>query len=1173
MDMNSPRPSTSKCADYEADYDYFDENNTLAAIPLKYEPLFPNATENLGGNIRSIFPAASSNENVKSSNRETRSLFPAACSDDRIKNSNADVTYNWLNFSSITTDGLLEGLKDIKCEIEKEVSKDNISTAQRTVSREASKSHKKKRWRSSSPNLKRRRLPAPDLKRKQLENDLISQNSKKVFIEDVGLLPGHAFRVDRKAEQTNLAFSCFNPVQSARYLKEVKFRPPIGLTPSAENEWLKGLRGKKKRADRNAHRYCSRQNFAILQNEEGILDMSKDRLKISKEKFQTQSASSEDFIPTTSSTIREKRKKENVDGRDSEEDDLKETTSKYISRKTSDYNQYLRENPKDEDKWMEFIKFQDNAIEVTFQDEKNRKISERAIFERKISVLDKAIETNPTSIKLVVAKMKICEHYWESAELKKEWQKILFTHPNNILVWDNYLLFLQSHFSTFSFSTVVKGYAKCFSKLNSLLEGTFISHSPPPDLAGHMLRILLKFCQFLHQVGHREKALACFQAMMEFNFFTPVSLNFNMNLNDWLAFFEPFWDSSVPRFGEENAPGWATFMANKMSPDENTEVNADNELEEDKIVQLKLSRDETWCRLEKIREERHWLPWKPNTVQSEDDCEDPDRMVLVDDVSPFLFRLRTVELKFRLVKTFFIFLGVEFEPHFLTACQALECHPPSVVECPASLLSYRKCFEYKFEKKSLFPNLLNEESVLNDSFTNFVNQTIEKCICLFDEPHRTEIQVQWLQMKRIYLQNMKRSIVKDYKKMFKETRKFFKSLLKEESNRNKLGLWLEFVQLELENDHSDEAKKMIDMIIASQPKNVLDSNNSLLCTFYKLYAEIELNQNSNTCLNILISLATGEKINTANQNKSTVTLKVKSLFQRSVNVVNENYKNEVEDCQRVWLNGSSFSKSFLIEWVPCCAMFYYLNSGLQAAVLLYEGFIDKLTNLLDTLENVNRMFVKLDLEQLYFSYISLLLHHVNTTTGSLKIMRTVIDRALVLYPQNIHFLQLLTDVESRSHISGRLRRHFNKSMILNCHPVVCFYAVAAELSRLHTLEKSDIAFKGNFDFGSGILCKVRSYFERSLECEECQHCPLLWRMYLKFEIENGNEKQSKAVFYRALQHCVWNKKIYLDATRIPDCLQEILDIMTEKEIRARIPIEEVDLLFKAASQQHTELLI
>ena len=78
---------------------------------------------------------------------------------------------------------------------------------------------------------------------------------------------------------------------------------------------------------------------------------------------------------------------------------------------------------------------------------------------------------------------------------------------------------------------------------------------------------------------------------------------------------------------------------------------------------------------------------------------------------------------------------------------------------------------------------------------------------------------------------------------------------------------------------------------------------------------------------------------------------------------------------------------------------------------------------------------------------------------------------------------------------------------------------------------------------------------------QAQHCALLWRMYVDLEYSKGTPEafsRAQGVFYRSLQSCPGTKVLYRDAVAIlPDTLQQTLDILVEKELHLRAPLEEV----------------
>ncbi|CAF91407.1 unnamed protein product, partial [Tetraodon nigroviridis] len=100
----------------------------------------------------------------------------------------------------------------------------------------------------------------------------------------------------------------------------------------------------------------------------------------------------------------------------------------------------------------------------------------------------------------------------------------VFLHPNSAPLWREYLLFTQSYFSSFAVSKVNAAYGKCLSTLSAVHDGSMVSHPSLPGIEEDMLDIFIQQCHFLRQAGHSEKAISLFQAMMDFTFFKPDSV-------------------------------------------------------------------------------------------------------------------------------------------------------------------------------------------------------------------------------------------------------------------------------------------------------------------------------------------------------------------------------------------------------------------------------------------------------------------------------------------------------------------------------------------------------------------------------------------------------------------------------------------------------------------------
>jgi len=67
-------------------------------------------------------------------------------------------------------------------------------------------------------------------------------------------------------------------------------------------------------------------------------------------------------------------------------------------------------------------------------------------------------------------------------------------------------------------------------------------------------------CTLLCGCGLYEKAVALFQAQLEFSLFRPAVLSSNTPHKDAVDFMSVYWDSSAPKFGEDSCRGWAAWV-------------------------------------------------------------------------------------------------------------------------------------------------------------------------------------------------------------------------------------------------------------------------------------------------------------------------------------------------------------------------------------------------------------------------------------------------------------------------------------------------------------------------------------------------------------------------------------------------------------------------------------
>jgi len=72
--------------------------------------------------------------------------------------------------------------------------------------------------------------------------------------------------------------------------------------------------------------------------------------------------------------------------------------------------------------------------------------------------------------------------------------------------------------------------------------------------------LFAELCTLLCGCGHFEKAVALFQAELDFVLYRPSVLSSSTPHKDAVDFMSVYWDSSAPKFGEDSFQGWASWV-------------------------------------------------------------------------------------------------------------------------------------------------------------------------------------------------------------------------------------------------------------------------------------------------------------------------------------------------------------------------------------------------------------------------------------------------------------------------------------------------------------------------------------------------------------------------------------------------------------------------------------
>ncbi|TKY44864.1 NRDE protein [Spatholobus suberectus] len=387
---------------------------------------------------------------------------------------------------------------------------------------------------------------------------------------------------DSHGDRDNLAFGCIYRMDIARYKPYNPFNLS-GLHVRGLYWWNRSGSLWERDGDvdaldakmKSAGRYWSGKYMALERHK------SFKRIRLVAPKLSPVTMQDE-FLPLSESDAGVSHGAVNSDSVSKTSASLEESWEDEMLNKTREFNKQTREHPHDEKVWLAFAEFQDNVSGM--QRQKGARLQ---TLEKKISILEKAVELNPDNEELLLCLLKAYQMRDSSDVLIVRWEKILLQHSGSYKLWREFLHIVQRNFSRFKVSEVRKMYAHAIEALSAscskhsrqVLQAADPS-SPDPvfvQLELGLVDIFLSLCRFEWQAGYRELATALFQAEIEFSLFCPPLLLTEQSKH---RLFEHFWNSGGARVGEEGALGWSTWLEKEEETRQrvmNEELSRENE--------------------------------------------------------------------------------------------------------------------------------------------------------------------------------------------------------------------------------------------------------------------------------------------------------------------------------------------------------------------------------------------------------------------------------------------------------------------------------------------------------------------------------------------------------------------------------------------------------------------
>ena len=265
-------------------------------------------------------------------------------------------------------------------------------------------------------------------------------------------------------------------------------------------------------------------------------------------------------------------------------------------------------------------------------------------------------------------------------------------------------------------------------------------------------------------------------------------------------------------------------------------------------------------------------------------------------------------------------------------------------------------------------------------------------------------------------------------------------------------------------------------------------------------------------LQILTAFAEGAKFQSSTSSASTTDvsavrlLKCRRIYQKFHQGMTETTessqeKRELPDCNIA-------SGSLPVHLEACSALFEYLSTGIQGVLSMCNDFIALILR-------DQAHLIEMDIELILTCYIRLFRFHcMHGRTLPLKDTRNIVHFALEKFPDNPEFLSFFIQRESKSILTGEIRRALDQATKKAITPVPWIFAIYYEQLRAKSLASvmdcNDLSALVSQESSAavtslpvtGVVHRQCSLFERAISSPSGRHCVALWRMFMQFKVCN-----------------------------------------------------------------------
>ncbi|KAJ2986848.1 hypothetical protein NUW58_g4838 [Xylaria curta] len=313
---------------------------------------------------------------------------------------------------------------------------------------------------------------------------------------------------------------------------------------------------------------------------------------------------------------------------DPSEDVVNRSISDPTATRFIELSRKVREHPEDTDSWLELVDHQNTLLASQSGARAPTAAEIRSFADIKLSLLEQALShasddrlRERLNIKVIEEGLKV----WEFKAALKRSVETMRIYPKSFEIWKLYISFLQTTISACRYDEIKQLY---IDKLQSLQKELLNSSTPQEqtEYSEQILFVFLRLTRFLADSGFAELASAAWQASLELNLVRPPIPT--QTGNEIPSSFREYWESEVPRLGEDSWRGWAAFAT-----DTDAQEPPDPKASNPSISLTTRDGYKVWYTVEHHRSQCALIPARTLDEGAEDD---PFRVVMFADFQDIL---------------------------------------------------------------------------------------------------------------------------------------------------------------------------------------------------------------------------------------------------------------------------------------------------------------------------------------------------------------------------------------------------------------------------------------------------------------------------------------------------------------------------------------------------------